>query len=352
MTAITAVTAQNTWGVEAVHPIPSEIVIAQIDAVIDDIGVDAIKIGMIGSPEIAETVAGRLSRLEDVPIVFDPVMVATSGSVLADEPTIAAFERLMDVATIVTPNIPELAELSWGDDEVGAALRLVSAHRCAVLIKGGHVPGTAIADALIEEDNITSWQGSRIETRHSHGTGCTLSSAIALFLAQGKSLPEAVGRARDFVRLALLEAPGLGRGHGPMGHQSVRLDAGASLRLNQVTVGVADYGASVAFYQTLGLKLIVDSAPDYARFEAPGGVTLSLHRDLDEMASGLTTVYFECDDLDAEVMRLSRLGVGFEHPPVDQPWLWREARLRDPFGNMVCLYRAGEARRFPPWRVR
>ncbi|WP_166040511.1 bifunctional hydroxymethylpyrimidine kinase/phosphomethylpyrimidine kinase [Sphingosinicella sp. YJ22] len=350
MTAITAVTAQNTVGVTAVHPVPTETVIAQIDAVVDDIGVDAVKIGMIGSPATAEAVAERLARLDGVPIVFDPVMVATSGAELADEATVAAFGKLMDVATITTPNIPELAELSWGDDPVHAALKLVSDHRCAVLIKGGHEKGEALVDALIEEDNMTSWQGSRLNTPHTHGTGCTLASAIAVHLAQGLSLPVAVDRARLFVRLALRDAPGLGKGHGPMGQQNVRLDSGDGPRLNQVTLPCSDFEATRDFYLTLGLTLIVESAPDYARFEAPGGATLSISRS-DEAAAG-ATVYFECDDLDEETQRLSRMGIRFEHGPMNQPWLWREARLLDPSGNVICLYRAGEARRFPPWRVK
>jgi hydroxymethylpyrimidine/phosphomethylpyrimidine kinase len=350
MTAITAITAQSTVGVTAVHPVPTEVVIAQIDAVVDDIGVDAVKIGMIGSPATAEAVAERLAKLDGVPIVFDPVMVATSGAELADEATVAAFGKLMDVSTIVTPNIPELAELSWGDDPVHAALKLVSEHRCAVLIKGGHEKGEALVDALIEEDNMTSWQGSRLDTPHTHGTGCTLASAIAVNLAQGLSLPVAVDRGRLFVRLSLREAPGLGKGHGPMGQQRVRLDSGEGPRLNQVTLPCSDFEATRDFYLTLGLTLIVENAPDYARFEAPGGATLSISRS-DEAASG-ATVYFECDDIDQEVQRLSQEGLGFEHGPMNQPWLWREARLLDPSGNVVCLYRAGEARRYPPWRVK
>ncbi len=350
MTAITAITAQSTLGVTDVHPVPTETVIAQIDAVVDDIGVDAVKIGMIGSPATAKAVAERLARLDGVPIVFDPVMVATSGAELADEATVAAFGKLMDVSTIVTPNIPELAELSWGDDPVHAALKLVSEHRCAVLIKGGHEKGEALVDALIEEDNMTSWQGSRLNTQHTHGTGCTLASAIAVHLAQGLALPVAVDRARLFVRLSLREAPGLGKGHGPMGQQRVRLDSGDGPRLNQITLPCSDFEATRDFYRTLGLALIVENAPDYARFEAPGGATLSISRS-DEAPSG-ATVYFECDDLDEEVQRLSQQGLGFEHGPMNQPWLWREARLLDPSGNVVCLYRAGEARRYPPWRVK
>src|SRR5205085_8164632 len=141
MTAVTAITAQNTTGVTAVHPVPAEMILAQIDAVVDDIGVDAVKVGMIGSVFAAEQIAKRLERLKaenpDLPIVFDPVMVATSGSPLADEATIAAFGPLMALATITTPNLPELARLSNQEDPVAAALGLVGEHGCAVLIKGG-----------------------------------------------------------------------------------------------------------------------------------------------------------------------------------------------------------------------
>ena len=356
MTAITAVTAQNTLGVDAVHAVPAEMVLAQIDSVVSDLGVDAVKIGMIGSAFTATQVAARLASLKaqqpDLPIVFDPVMVATSGSVLADEATVAAFGRLMDVATIATPNLPELKALTPEDDPVAAALHLVGEHGCAVLIKGGHEEGEAIADALIETDNMTSWQGQRIDTTSTHGTGCTLASAIALFLAEGNSLADAVARARDFVRLALLDAPELGQGAGPLGQGNVRLDVGAGPRLNQVTVTGKDYRKSVDFYRRLGLHQIVDS-PDngYARFETAGGATLSVQIDPDETISPTTAVYLECDDLDQRVEQLARSGVAFEHGPRNQPWMWREARLRDPDGNIIFLYKAGEARRFPPWRV-
>ena len=259
MTAVTAITAQNTLGVSAVHPVPAEMILAQIDAVVSDIGVDAVKIGMIGSAFAAEQTAQRLEQLkrehDGLPIVFDPVMVATSGAELADDATIAAYGKLMAIATIATPNLPELKRLTEEEDPVAAALRLVSEHGCSVLIKGGHEEGDALADALIETDNMTSWQGQRIDTTSTHGTGCTLASAIALFLAEGASLPDAVGRAREFVRVALREAPGLGGGAGPIGQGGVRLDVGAGPRLNQVTVTGSDYDKSVAFYSRLGLKI-------------------------------------------------------------------------------------------------
>ena len=356
MTAVTAITAQNTVGVSAVHPVPAEMILAQIEAVISDIGVDAVKIGMIGGAFAAEQVATRLERLKaeqpGIPIVFDPVMVATSGAALADEATIAAFGRLMAVATIATPNLPELKRLTSEEDPVAAALHLVGAHGCAVLIKGGHDEGDALADALIEEDNMTSWQGQRIDTTSTHGTGCTLASAIAFFLAGGSGLADAVARAREFVRVALQDAPGLGQGAGPMGHARVRLDVGSGPRLNQVTVTGTNYERSVDFYRRIGLVQIVDS-PDtgYARFETAGGVTFSVQIDPDEKIIATTAIYLECDDLDRRVEQLARSGIMFEHGPRNQPWMWREARLRDPDGNIIFFYKAGEARRFPPWRI-
>lgn len=216
MTAITAVTAQNTTGVTMVEALSPAMVGAQIDACLSDIGADAIKIGMLGSPEIAAVVAERLAPLA-VPVVFDPVMVATSGSVLADDATIAGFERLMGIATLTTPNVPELAAL-------GGA-QAMARRGIACLAKGGDALGPEVEDRLIRpgmEDVI--WRSPRIETRHTHGTGCTLSSAIATLLGKGLPLEEAISEAREFVRAALLAAPGFGAGHGPMGHQAVRLD--------------------------------------------------------------------------------------------------------------------------------
>lgn len=214
MTAITAITAQNTTGVTDVIALSAQMVAAQIDACVSDIGVDAVKIGMLGSPEIASVVADRLEKL-GVPIIFDPVMVSTAGSVLADDATIAAFERLMGIACLTTPNFNELAVLG-GD----AAL---AAKGVAYIAKGGDAPGDVVEDRLVlpgQEPVI--WTAPRVETRHTHGTGCTLSSAIATFLGQGAPLAEAIEDARDFVRAALLAAPGFGEGHGPMGHHAVR----------------------------------------------------------------------------------------------------------------------------------
>jgi hydroxymethylpyrimidine/phosphomethylpyrimidine kinase len=214
MTAITAVTAQNTTGVTAIEALSPAMVAAQIDACLSDIGVDAVKIGMLGSPEIAEAVARRLEALA-LPVVFDPVMVATSGSALADAATVAAFERLMKIATVTTPNVAELEALGGPD---AMARRGVT-----YLAKGGDAEGPELEDRLVRpgtEDRV--WRGPRIETRHTHGTGCTLSSAVATLLGQGLPLEDAIDGARRFVRAALEAAPGFGAGHGPMGHQAVR----------------------------------------------------------------------------------------------------------------------------------
>ena len=210
MTAITAITAQNTLDVQGVHAVPTDMVLQQMDSVIGDIGVDAVKIGMIGSAETAAAVAARLSALDKVPIVFDPVMVATSGSALADAATIAAFEQLMAIATLVTPNIPELEAL--GGEEI--AIRFAT----HVLAKGGHGEGPMLTDRLIGPQGVRkAWSNARIDTPHTHGTGCTLASAIAVGLGQGWDLIDAIERARKYVREALRLAPGLGQGHGPMG---------------------------------------------------------------------------------------------------------------------------------------
>jgi hydroxymethylpyrimidine/phosphomethylpyrimidine kinase len=219
MTAITAITAQNTLGVQAVHGVPTAMVMAQIDAVATDIGVDAVKIGMIGSAETANAVADWLARRPEVPVVFDPVMVATSGGVLADAATVAAFTRLMTLATLVTPNLPELSALAGAGDSETMAARLASRHGCAVLVKGGHDEGAMVSDALVMADGgVTRWQHPRVTTRHSHGTGCTLASAIAVALAAGVARPDAIEQARAYVRAALLASPGLGAGSGPIGH--------------------------------------------------------------------------------------------------------------------------------------
>ncbi|WP_375382091.1 bifunctional hydroxymethylpyrimidine kinase/phosphomethylpyrimidine kinase [uncultured Sphingomonas sp.] len=210
MTAITAITAQNTMGVQRAMPVPTDMVMAQIASCMDDIGVDAVKIGMLGSAETAVAVAGWLERV-DVPVVFDPVMVATSGDALADAATITAFEQLMRRASVVTPNLPELEALG------GEAA--VLAHGCHLVVKGGHASGPHVVDRLLSPSGLLrKLEGRRFDTDDTHGTGCTFASALATGLASGLGIEDAFVRAVRFVRIAILSAPGLGQGHGPLGH--------------------------------------------------------------------------------------------------------------------------------------
>lgn len=209
MTAITAITAQNTVGVQAVDVLPPELVVAQARSCLDDIGVDAVKIGMLGSPAIAQAMADLLAPL-DVPVVFDPVMISTSGSLLADADTVAAFERLMAIATITTPNLPELDAL--GGEEV------VRSRTRNLLVKGGHSSGAEIEDRLFTPEGTHIFRSARIASRHTHGTGCTLASGIATGLGAGMTLDLATDRAIAFVQRAIAAAPGLGAGDGPLGH--------------------------------------------------------------------------------------------------------------------------------------
>jgi hydroxymethylpyrimidine/phosphomethylpyrimidine kinase len=228
-TAITAVTVQNTLGVSAVHPIPLEIVEAQARAVLDDIGADAFKTGMLGDAATVEVVARVLDSARGVPAVIDPVMVAKGGaSLLADQAVGALKSLLVPRAALLTPNAPEAAALTGlvvetTDDlrRAGEALLALGAH--AVLMKGGHVlngegGGERVIDLLITRQGETAFEGERIDTRHTHGTGCTLASACAVGLAQGLSLTESVARAWNYVHEAMLRAPGFGAGHGPLDH--------------------------------------------------------------------------------------------------------------------------------------
>jgi hydroxymethylpyrimidine/phosphomethylpyrimidine kinase len=223
MSAITAVTAQNTVGVRGVHLIPASFVTAQIDAVAEDIPPDATKIGMLATAEIVMAVAEALlcHRLRHV--VLDTVMIAKSRARLLDEDAISALrDRLMPAADVVTPNVPEAEALTGMTIESvadlrEAARRLVSRGARAALVKGGHLAGPAI-DVLWDGSTLTEFGGDRIAGSHTHGTGCTLSSAIAARLALGDDLASACRAAKAYVTRAIREAPGLGRGHGPLRH--------------------------------------------------------------------------------------------------------------------------------------
>jgi len=222
-TAVTAITVQNTLGVTGVHAIPTDIVLAQARAVLDDIGADAIKTGMLGSAEIVEAVADVLAGA-GVPAVIDPVMIAKGGaSLLADSALAAVRARLVPVAALLTPNAPEAATLTGlavatTDDLRRAADALLAMGARAVLMKGGHVPGETVTDLLVTPDSETSFSGPRMDTRHTHGTGCTLASAVAAGLAQGQRLETAVAQAWAYVAEAIRRAPGFGAGAGPLDH--------------------------------------------------------------------------------------------------------------------------------------
>lgn len=227
MTAITALTAQNTCGVRAIHAVPPQMLRDQIDAVMEDIGADAVKIGMLHSPEIVQTVAQAIDRHAMQHVVFDPVMVATSGAVLIDNAAIEVLVReLFGRAAVITPNLDEAAllvgyPLVSKQDMERAALDLLAKGARAVLLKGGHLPGHNVMDLLLSAGGEKLWmEAPRIDSPNTHGTGCTLSSAIAAYLALGASLPDAVQQARNFVREALQAGAQVrtGKGSGPLNH--------------------------------------------------------------------------------------------------------------------------------------
>lgn len=224
-TAITALTAQSTRGVFGVHAAPPAFIAQQMELVLEDIGADAIKTGMLHSAEVIRVVREVIDRLAPaVPLVVDPVMVAKGGArLLQPEAEGALRELLLPRATILTPNLPEaealLGERIEGVDAMRrAAEALLRMGPAAVLLKGGHAEGPAVVDVLRTAEGERLFEDPRIETRATHGTGCTLASAIAAGLAQGLGLVDAVARARRYLRAAILSAPGLGGGHGPLDH--------------------------------------------------------------------------------------------------------------------------------------
>lgn len=233
MTAITAITVQNTLGVTGIHGIPLDTVRGQIDAVVGDIGVDAVKIGMLATPEVVQVVADAIRRHGIRNVVLDPVMVATSGDrLIAPETARVLVRELFPLATVVTPNLDEAALLLGRgidgiealDAAVADLLALGGAGAPAVLLKGGHMPGNLVMDVLGRQGQASGeylrLQSQRIVTHNGHGTGCTLSSAIACFLAQGLPLVEAVTEARSYILGAIAAGADVytGRGHGPLNH--------------------------------------------------------------------------------------------------------------------------------------
>jgi hydroxymethylpyrimidine/phosphomethylpyrimidine kinase len=222
--AITAITVQNTVAVSAVQILSGALVRAQIDAVLSDIGADAVKIGMLGSAEVVRAVVEALAAHRPPMVVVDPVMIAKTGSTLLDAEAVTALrERLLPRADLITPNAPEAAALTGHEVHSvatarEAALRLHALGPTAVLVKGGHLPGGEVVDLLYDGHHVHELRGPRVPGPHTHGTGCTLASAIAAGLARGVGLEAAVIDARAYVAGAIAHAPRLGRGHGPIDH--------------------------------------------------------------------------------------------------------------------------------------
>lgn len=221
MAAITALTAQNTLGVTGVHAVPADFVAEQVRLCAQDIGADAVKTGMLFSADIIEAVARELPA---APLVLDPVMVAKGGAALLNTDAVDALKtKLLLRAYLITPNIPE-AELLTGmtimtiDDMQRAGEALLRMGAKHALIKGGHMHGDMLTDMLVGENGNQQWQSPRINSRHTHGTGCTLASAIATQVGQGVALADAITHARDYVHRAMAAAPGFGAGHGPLNH--------------------------------------------------------------------------------------------------------------------------------------
>ena len=220
-TAITALTAQNTRGVLSIHPVPAAFVAKQMEAVLSDIGADCIKTGMLHTAAIIEAVGDVIERLAPgVPLVVDPLMIAKGGERLLKLSAVEALKRVLLLnATVLTPNIPEAEALTGMtirdlEDMKHAAEMVHTLGPKAVLLTGGHMRGNMISDVLHDEGGIEVFESARVDTPHTHGTGCTLASAIATGLAQGLSIRHSVVRARAYVRAAILSAPGLGQGHG------------------------------------------------------------------------------------------------------------------------------------------
>jgi len=224
-TAITALTAQNTLGVHGVVPVDPAFIAQQIEVVLTDIGADALKTGMLHSAEVIDTVVAAMRKhAPGVPLVVDPVMVAKGGHrLLLSDAEMALRDRLLPLAALLTPNLPEAEVLAGFPVRVEADMKragekLLSLGAKAVLMKGGHLEGDRVVDLLIQAGRIDRFEDARIQSRSTHGTGCTLASAIAAGLAQKMSLADAVARARRYVRDAIATAPGYGHGHGPLNH--------------------------------------------------------------------------------------------------------------------------------------
>lgn len=223
-TAITALTAQNTLGVFGIHDVPEEFIVSQIKLVLDDIGADVIKTGMLHKESVIRAVARTISEYPNIPLVLDPVMFAKGGAALLESNSLNTLKTcIIPMSTIITPNVPEAEYLA------GITVNSVNDMRCAaekifalgcksILLKGGHLEGEIVTDLLLTKDGENIFEQPRINSKNTHGTGCTLASAIATGIAQKMSLPDAVTRARNYVLEAIRTAPDIGKGHGPLNH--------------------------------------------------------------------------------------------------------------------------------------
>jgi hydroxymethylpyrimidine/phosphomethylpyrimidine kinase len=225
-TAITALTAQNTIGVQAIEAVSPEFMMAQAESVLSDIGADCIKTGMLANEAMIEAVVALTAKYKTIPLIIDPVMVATSGDLLMEKAAYTALtEKLIPKALLVTPNIAEaelLAHILISSEEgmIKAGKKILEQTGCAaVLVKGGHLKGDEAVDILVtQQDEVETFRSPRIASKHTHGTGCTLAAAIATHIARGEMLIEAIMQSRNYVAKAIQTAPGLGKGHGPLNH--------------------------------------------------------------------------------------------------------------------------------------
>jgi len=228
MSVITALTAQNTLGVTGIHSLPPDFVAQQLDTLLQDITPGAIKIGMVHTPELAVVIADCLLQFPHIPVVLDPVMIATSGDRLIEDATAAAIiQKLFPLATVITPNMDEASLLAGipvtsVPDMQAAGKKILSMGSKAVLVKGGHLPSETLTSLLLasQSQEVTEYTSQKIATKNMHGSGCTLSSAIAAYLALGNALPHAVQKAQDYVHGAILQGADVitGKGHGPLNH--------------------------------------------------------------------------------------------------------------------------------------
>lgn len=270
---ITAITAQNTEGVFGIHPVPAEMVSAQLEAVFSDLAPEAVKIGMVNTPEEASAISEALEKYRPAHVVFDPVMVSTSGcGLMADGAMNGIVETLFPKARLITPNLQECSALIGrnvsGIEEMKEAAKLLNGkYGCSVLVKGGHSDGDEMTDVLYDSGQTTMFSGKKIDTPNTHGTGCTLSSAIATYLAKGFSMEDSVQYAKDYVTLSITAGKdmSIGHGHGPLWHQA----KGIGLREAQQRIDrwISRYGVRY-FNELTNMAVLTEEVGELARIMA------------------------------------------------------------------------------------